>query len=200
MDTDTEVRVELTPTRRKLELVRGEAHFDVAHDVNRPFIVAAGKMAVRAVGTHFDVRKDRNAVEVTVGEGKVVFGAVDVVDAPISIVPPNVISLVAGQSVLADAGNTHLRTLSKQDVDRMLAWRNQLLIFDRDPLSRVVAQFNRYNKRQLVIADPSVAAVEIGGYFHPTNLDAFVGALQSDFGLRVASEGNRLVISAATKR
>ncbi|HEY0799567.1 MAG TPA: FecR domain-containing protein, partial [Steroidobacteraceae bacterium] len=57
LNTDSEVRVKLTRDMRNVELIRGEASFEVAHDAARPFIVAAGATAVRAVGTKFDVRR-----------------------------------------------------------------------------------------------------------------------------------------------
>jgi transmembrane sensor len=80
---------------------------------------------------------------------------------------------------------------------RKLAWQNQMLEFDGDTLADVVAQFNRYNARQLVIADSSLATLQIGGYFRPTNLDAFIAVLQSDFGIRVNSDRNQLILASA---
>jgi len=91
-----------------------------------------------------------------------------------------------------------LKDLPKNDLARKLAWQNQMLVFDGDPLADVVAQFNRYNVRQLIISDPHLAPLQIGGYFRPTNLDAFVSVLQSDFGIRVNTDGNRLLLAAAT--
>ena len=80
---------------------------------------------------------------------------------------------------------------------RKLAWQNQMLVFDGDTLADVVAQFNRYNARQLIIADRSLATLQIGGYFRPTNLDAFINVLKSDFGIRANPDGNLLVLAAA---
>jgi transmembrane sensor len=73
-----------------------------------------------------------------------------------------------------------------------------MIVFDGDTLAEVVDQFNRYNERQLVIADPTLSTIHIGGYFRPTNLDAFVSVLQSDFGIRINPDGNRLLLVTAT--
>ncbi|MBC7366877.1 MAG: FecR domain-containing protein, partial [Undibacterium sp.] len=70
LNGDTRLRVSLAPHERRVELVAGEAHFTVAHDRTRPFIVSAGGVAVRAVGTAFNVRLATTAVEVLVTEGK----------------------------------------------------------------------------------------------------------------------------------
>jgi transmembrane sensor len=194
LNTDTEVRVSLSPRVRRVELVRGEASFEVAHDASRPFIVSAGNTAVRAVGTKFDVRRLDNTVEVTVDEGKVVVGDPSVLESKADLRTMSIPQLTAGQSALATGNGVQLKQLPKRDMERKLAWQNQMLVFDGDTLAEVVAQFNRYNGRQLVIADPSLATLHISGYFRPTNLDAFISVLQSDFDIRMSMDGNRLVL------
>jgi len=198
LNTDTEVRVALMPQVRKVELLRGEASFEVAHDASRPFIVFAGDTAVRAVGTKFDVRRLENSVEVTVDEGKVAIGTPSLLEMKVDAFPISIPQLSAGQTATASGSGVNLTTLPKDSVARKLAWQNQMLVFDGDSLTEVVAQFNRYNERQLVIADPKLEALQIGGYFRPTNIDAFIGVLQSNFGIRVSTDGNRLMLATAT--
>jgi transmembrane sensor len=200
LNTDSEVRVAFTARLRKVELVRGEASFDVAHDTSRPFIVAAGDTAVRAVGTKFDVRRLDGAVEVTVDEGKVAVGDLSLLEHKADLPAMDIPQLTAGQSALANADGVKLKELPKREMARKLAWQNQMLVFDGDTLSDVVAQFNRYNSRQLVIADPNLATLQIGGYFRPTNLDAFINVLQSDFDIRVSPEGSRLLLATASPK
>src|SRR5580658_10396570 len=55
LDTDTRIDVAMTGGARRVTLDRGQAFFDVMHDPARPFLVAAGPMTVRAVGTRFNV-------------------------------------------------------------------------------------------------------------------------------------------------
>ena len=105
------------------------------------------------------------------------------------------LSVVAGQTAISSGSSVKLRTLPKDGVAHKLAWQHQVLVFDGDSFSDVVAQFNRYNERQLVIVDPNLATLRVGGYFRPTNLDAFINALQSDFGIRVKTVGNRLELA-----
>ena len=198
LNTDSEVRVALSPQKRKVELVRGEASFEVAHDASRPFIVSAGKTAIRAVGTKFDVHRLAHSVEVIVDEGKVLVGTPEMLQAQEIAGLPPMLPLVAGQTAISSDSGVKLTALPKSSMARKLAWQNQMLGFDGDSLAEVIAQFNRYNERQLVIADPSVATIRISGYFRPTNLDAFVSVLQSDFGIRVNLDENRLVLAAAT--
>jgi transmembrane sensor len=197
LNTDSEVRIALSAQVRKVDLVRGEASFEVAHDASRPFIVAAGNTAVRAVGTKFDVRRINDTVEVIVDEGKVVVGAPEILETSQLAVPATMPRVSAGQTALSSGGGVNLQVLSKDSIARKLAWQNQVLVFDGDSLAEVVAQFNRYNERQLIIADPALSSLRIGGYFRPTNLDAFISVLQSDFGVNVNAQGDRLILATA---
>ena len=72
LNTDSRVRVRFTKGERHVELIRGQAFFEVAHDTTRPFLVSSGSTEVRAVGTQFDVRADgSNLVRVVLAEGRV---------------------------------------------------------------------------------------------------------------------------------
>jgi transmembrane sensor len=195
LNTNSEVRVAFTARLRRVELVRGEASFEVTHDTSRPFIVSAGPTAVRAVGTKFDVNRLEGAVEVSVDEGRVAIGSPSVLETKLDSLPTVIPRLSAGQSAIAGGGGVELENLRQGDLARKLAWRNQMLVFDGDSLADVIVQFNRYNKRQLVITDPTLAALRIGGYFRPTNLDAFVSVLQSDFGIRADVDDNRVELA-----
>jgi transmembrane sensor len=77
-----------------------------------------------------------------------------------------------------------------------LAWQNGMLMFNNTPLHRVVAEFNRYNRRQLVIGDTAIADREIGGYFKSRNLDSFVRILQSSFGVNADVAGDQIILRA----
>ena len=197
LNTDSEVRVSLRPQLRRVELVHGEASFEVAHDAVRPFIVSAGRTAVRAVGTKFNVRRLDDSVEVTVDEGKVAVGEPSLLESKDDLLTISIPLVIAGQYALASGSHVQLKQLPKGEMARKLSWHNQMLIFDGDSLADVAEQFNRYNRRQLVITDPRLATLRIGGYFRPTNLDAFINVLQSDFGISVNPDGNRLLLATA---
>jgi transmembrane sensor len=72
LNTDTLVSIDFSDTHRDVHLLRGEAHFDVAHDEKRPFIVKAGDNTVTAVGTAFNVQITHpHQLELLVTDGKV---------------------------------------------------------------------------------------------------------------------------------
>jgi transmembrane sensor len=201
LNTDSELRVHFTKKTRQVELVRGEARFQVAHDSERPFEVAAAGRIVRAVGTAFDVRLgDGQSVEVMVTEGRVAL--VDDVDqVPANAEAPALTTLAAGESAVANGNQVSVRRVAATEVSRRLAWESGELSFQGETLSQAVAEFNRYNRRKLKVEDPSIDSLAIGGNFHALDVESFVAALDRSFGIhsRTAADGTVILERAASR-
>jgi transmembrane sensor len=209
LNTDSRVEVDFVPEARWVRLVRGEAHFTVAKNPLRPFLVEAGGVALRAVGTAFNVRIQPEAVEVLVTEGKVrVIAAAPAGDA---VAPPAVAAsrpeiplLTAGERVVIPAaavpgdgrGAVPVAKMAPADVERALAWQERRLEFVAAPLAEIVAEFNRYNRFQLSVVDPALAARRFGGSFRADEPETFVRLLESRFGLRAVRQGGVTVLHA----
>lgn len=216
LNTDSAVTAAFTPTERRIRLDRGEVHFAVAKNPARPFIVEAGGVAVRAVGTAFNVRLDAQTVEVLVTEGKVrvddsVSGR-SLLVAPAGVPADSLAAL--GQPVLASGQKvvvalpTHAATLdatfaptaatviSTDQMQRELAWRERHLDFELATLREIVAEFNRYSRHQLVIGDPVLAEKRFGGSFKPDDQAGFVRMLQENFGVIVQETESATVLRA----
>jgi transmembrane sensor len=194
LNTDSRIRARMSSGRREIVLDRGEVLFTVAHDARRPFDVTAGETVVRAVGTAFSIRlMDHKQVDVIVAEGRV---AIDPPDdslnskLPQPVALPTISTLAAGETVSVKAHRLKVRKIADEDVSRKLAWTQGRIWFDRVTLTEAVAEFNRYNRRQIVIDDPAIAALRIGGTFESTDLDSFVAALET-FGIRVTTTRNQ---------
>ena len=172
-------RVQFTAAERRVELTNGEAHFAVAHDTARPFIVNAGGIAVRAVGTAFNVRyTDAGAIEVTVTEGKVRVGQ----SGPASSSAESAPLVSAGQRIVLPR---HAPPPTVEQVDpaalrAALAWQSRLADFAEAPLADVIARFNTRSLVQLFLADPALADRRIGGTFALDEAEAFVRLLERD--------------------
>lgn len=190
LNTNSELRVRLRRNRREITLLRGEATFEVAPDEARPFIVVAGNTAVRAVGTAFNVEEGDTRVEVLVTKGVVAVG------------PPREVVAHRGAPAMVDAGQVaiaassiiRVESVNQEEIERRLAWHRGMLEFDGQSLADVAAQFNRYNERKLVVADPAVGQVRIGGYFRATDVGAFVRVLQERFGIIAVQEAGRTLL------
>ena len=173
------VRVQFTAAERHVQLEAGEAHFAVAHDTARPFIVSAGGIAVRAVGTAFNVRYSADGgVEVTVTEGKVRIGQ----SGPASSASESAPLVSAGQRLLLPkhAPPPAVENVAPSALRSALAWQSRLADFDEAPLADVVARFNSRSRVQLTLADPTLADRRIGGTFALDEAEAFVRLLERD--------------------
>jgi transmembrane sensor len=190
LNTNTELNTRITGSRRDIMLTRGEALFHVAHDPKRPFYVTASGAVVRAVGTAFSVRiRDAEHIDVLVAEGRVAIGAPGTeanFENPTLLASAPKVS--AGQAASVRRKTVAVINLPSKDVTRKLAWTAGHLAFQGETLDDAVQEFNRYNQRQIKIADPSLLQVQVGGIFLATDPDSFVAALQRSFGIQIQSE------------
>lgn len=184
LNTDSRIQVKFTDRERRIELKRGEAFFHVAHDTRRPFVVEVDGRRVIAVGTRFSVRREVRDVGVVVTEGTV---RVDDVGTTF---------LTAGSVASASDAGVLVKHESIAAARERLAWRSGLLMFRDQTLAGAVAEFNRYNRTQLVISDPRVAAIRIEGNFRATRVEAFVRLLEAGFPLHATRHGDEIELTA----
>ena len=210
LNTNTELKVVYTEQRRKIILLKGEAHFDVESQPNRPFEVYAGSGMVRAVGTAFSVYLSEDNIEVLVSEGKV--DLTDIVSEPLikqgarlvgmSVAanePERLGSLEAGQSAVFQSGKiNYLQTLQAPELERQQSWRSGVLTFVGEPLSQVVAEINRYTLMRVEIIDPTLKDIEVGGRFKVADIGGVFDVLEAEFGIQVSRlSGDRVQLHRA---
>lgn len=196
LNTDSAVAVQFSKETRRVQLVRGEAHFQVTKNPSRPFIVSASAVAVRAVGTAFDVRLRPESVEVLVTEGRVRVN--DSVKGHSLLASPATGDseplLVAGQRAVVSLATAVVTApaavvaVAPVEMGQALAWQSRRLEFVATPLAAIVAEFNRYNRHKLVIADARLATRRFGGTFSAGDCEELVRLLEADFGV-VAERG-----------
>ncbi len=178
LNAATALNVQFTAAERRVRIETGEAHFAVAHDAARPFIVSAGDVSVRAVGTAFNVRLDGDGVEVTVIEGKVRVGQGGTDESAAT----EATLVVAGQRIHIpkQALPPPIETLPPAVLRESLAWQSTLVDFSEAPLASVVVRFNSRSRIQLILADKELADRRIGGAFALDEAEAFVRLLERD--------------------
>ena len=199
--------VQYSATERRVLLVQGEAQFTVAKNPARPFIVRAGGVDVRAVGTAFNVKLAGANLEVLVTEGTVQVSQQPTVVRTHAAAPPTrpspvLAALSAGQrTVIAVApaiAPPAVLSVSAPEVERLLEWRPRLLDFESTPLADAVEVFNRRNTVQLVIADAELHALPIVASIRSDNVEGFVRMLEATMGVRVERRNpNEIVLSRA---
>jgi transmembrane sensor len=179
LNTATNLRTLIAKKRRDVWLDRGEAFFAVAHIEGSAFVVHAGPRLITVVGTQFSVRRDDDKVTVAVVQGRVrVEDSTPGASSASITVSPGDVAIGLGSSTMV---------VSKPvaAVEEKLTWRDGRLVFDGTTLAEVADDFNRYNRQQLLISDPSVAAIRISGTFKTSNVEAFVRLLKEAYGLKV---------------
>ena len=189
LSSDSRIDLAWSRARREVALLRGEAFFDVAKDPGRPFAVEAGARRVVAVGTRFSVRRDAGELRVVVTEGTVRLESepVDGRAQPSTLLPAGSIALAGPNGVLVRGG-------SVEEAERLVDWRNGFLVFRDTPLSAAAAEFNRYNRRRLVIGDAAAGELRVGGNFRWSNAEVFVGLLEQAMPVRAERLPDRIVL------
>jgi transmembrane sensor len=178
INSDTRLEITLADRRREVRIASGEAWFRVAKDPARPFVVEAGQVVVQAVGTAFSVRRRDLGADIIVTEGKVEVWAAQADGYRTS--------LVAGQSAFfGDNAAVRVSDGSPSAVDRALAWRSGAIDLSGQTVADAVADFNRYNRRKLVLADGQLAGEQIDGIFRTDDPEGFAQALHDSFGVAI---------------
>ena len=196
LNRESEIEVAYSSSERRVFLKKGEAHFDVAKDPNRPFIVNVAGVDVQAVGTIFSVKLADNEVGVIVTEG-------------IVNVKPDATNLGSdlriedsflemGQRALVDLEPevplVIVSSITEAEVEEAHRWQPELLDFDDAPLGQIVAEFNNRNPIQVVLEDPSLEMVRLSNLFWSDNVEGFVRLMESSFGMEAEWRGSREIV------
>lgn len=189
LNTDTVIRARMTSDQRTIWLDKGEAYFAVKHDPAHPFIVYAGNRRITDLGTHFVVRHDTGRTEVAVTQGSVRF------DTQNGGPNTRVATLTPGDVAVATGSAMSLTHRDTRELSNGLSWMHGQLIFRHTALGDAVSEFNRYSQTKLVIADPSVAALEIRGTFRTQDAGLFARVVRDALKLNVQNDGSEIVIS-----
>ncbi|MFT3790425.1 MAG: FecR domain-containing protein [Rudaea sp.] len=195
LNTDTVIHVALSAAERRIDLERGEAFFEVAKDPQRPFVVNAAGQRIVAVGTKFSVLREALDTRVVVTEGRV---KVEELQGGATV--GTATELPAGSIAQAGSAGVLVKRASVAEAETYMSWRSGYIALRDTELAAAVAEFNRYNRKQLVIADPSIATLRIGGNLRAANVEAFVRVLEEGFPVRAEDKGDRILLTGSSSR
>lgn len=196
LNTDTAVTVRYGQRERLVTLTSGEADFEVTHESARPFRVFAGPAEVVDLGTRFDVRLRNESTVVTVVEGRVAVGLSVPPESgrPDPGHPAPFVQLGADQQITVAEG-AWPATPAAVDAQRTTAWLHRQIMFENEPLDRVVSEFNRYAPKPIEITTPALRNLEVSGVFATDDSDALVAFLRSLEGVKVEVTATRILVS-----
>ena len=199
LNTGGEVLEQFTAAERRVLLSHGEAHFAVTKNPARPFVVQAGNVDVRAVGTAFNIHLKAATVDVLVTEGVVQLKRpspavpANATAAPNAVLPrlianERAVVTLAPTSPTSSASPTPaivVTTASADEIARTLAWQAPLLRLGGSTLAELVLEFQRRSGQRVILADPALASLRVGGRFRADDLAGFTQALATTLDLEV---------------
>lgn len=191
LDETAELAVDFTAETRRVVLKNGKAHFSVAKNSNRAFVVSANGVEVRAVGTAFVVETGTET-NVLVTEGKVSVtakGANSMEPLPLEMGQRITITHTAESMVLGE-----VKTVSPAELDRDVVWRVPRLDLDRTALAQVLPIVEKYSRTRLVVEDPKIRDLKLSGSIRATNVSALLKILQSSYGIEALPQSDGSVL------
>lgn len=187
LDAESELRVRYDDHRRRLELRRGQAQFNVSRDVTRPFTVTAGDGRVTALGTAFQVRLIERALTVTLLEGSIS------VDAPSADGRLRSETLSVGEQ-LRVAPDRREWQRADADLEVVQGWTYGDLVFKEWRLADLIEEMNRYSRVRLRIEDRELDDLLISGRFHAGDHRALLRVLEGGWPVRSRVEGHDILL------
>jgi transmembrane sensor len=184
LNTGSRIEVRLRADQRVINLLQGEALFEIAHDPKRPFDVHVGEAILRDVGTRFDVDQRSERTVVTVVEGRVAILATGPHEGGDVSFP----ELSASDRAIIDNKGT-LELQHGVNALEATAWTRRSLVFHRRPMAEVAEEFNRYNRQRIEIRSPALQAQEITGTFRSDDPASFLAFIAGIPGVHVTDDG-----------
>lgn len=167
-----------------MELLRGEAFFDVAHAEDRPFEVLTADSRVRVVGTRFDVNLTAGRTELAVEQGRVRFG-------PRGLLSRDRMVEAGLATALTTAGPEPVRALEQGAAGD---WREGWIETHGMSVERLVEQMGRWSATPIRVADPQLGAMTVSGRFRITSPERTLSNLARLHGFQVAHERGAIVL------
>lgn len=202
LNTNSQIDVVYTDRARVLHLLRGEIHVEVFKDPSRLLSVIAGDRILQAVGTSFSVEITQDQrIDLVVTEGRVVVG-VHTPSNQRSVTPPiltqsDLNTVTAGEELLMGSGAEVVTSVSAEEIEVKLSWRQGSLTFSSEPLEKALMEMERYTNVKFVFLDEDLKARSVSGRFRAGDVEALLVALRLNFNIthEVAEDGRVLLSS-----
>lgn len=193
LNTGAQIEIQYDSMSRRVGLLKGEAHFTVTKNPDRPFIVEVGQVFVRAVGTSFNVVRGPTQIDVMVTEGIVEIDPLDRVNANLQASSSRTVDsdnknwVTSGHraTIKAREENAAFRLVvlpaNEIEIKESLSWQNSLLTLGGDSLSQISHSFEQKTGIKLIIADPGLNDLRIGGQFPSNDVKSFLRLLNTGY-------------------
>ena len=185
---------------REVQL-EGEAFFDVKHDPDHPFIIHAGKMDVRVLGTSFNVKAypDDSTIETTLIKGKVEIDFPGNTQPGIVLRPNEKVVIPKKEEPVAQNTDEHIhrKMVAPDPVYRTLietSWVEDKLAFRNESFSDVSKRLERWYNIHFSFEDQQYLQGRLTGCFKDQPIKNVMDALQISFGFHYRIDGDTIRI------
>jgi transmembrane sensor len=210
LNTNSLVEVSFSKKMRLLTLIKGEASFDVTKDKSRPFMVRVGKNSFTALGTIFNIEKKSNKdIELVVTEGRVLisesYQPIDqLVKQQTRLTTDRLPGVVIASGEIATIENsayTANKRMSFEQIQRVLAWQQGMLVFNGQPLDEALTEVSRYTTIKFEIIDSKLTQTKVSGYFKANDIDGLLESLKNNFNVQFEKVNNNIIrLSLSNKK
>jgi len=174
------------PSNIRIVKLQGDAYFDVAHDLSKPFVIQTKNIQVEVMGTSFyiNAKIDQPTVDVVVKTGKV------------AIISDNneKLLLTAGEKGTFEKSNQILTKEVNSDPNFM-SWKTGKLVFDNESLINVIDKINQTYHSNITIDNPDIYRCRLTATFEEQPLNIILEVLQETFDLIIEKEDGTILIS-----
>lgn len=195
----TRLTVSYTPSERRVFLEAGESFFSVEGNPDRPFVVESKLGIVTAIGTAFSVKLAGDFSEVWVVEGKVKIAKSKNLNVVNNFAPMET-EVVAGQMIIQDTTsgsyNSTVVSISPEELEVQLEWKDRILQFVSAPLYEIVAEFNRLNDVKIILLNDEMKTKRLTIAMEPDNYQDFTRMLELTLDANVQFENKVIFISS----
>lgn len=176
LDSQSAIRIAYSANRREVQLLAGQAFFEVVPDTTRPFIVDAATLQIRVTGTAFNVAMRHQQLAVAVQQGSVRVSEGDTTLAE-SLQPGDRLRWHEGEDVLRD----------KLPVNQIAAWQQGKLVVRDARIADVLDELRSYLPGQLVLRNEALGEKRITGVYDLSDPDAALRALVEPYQGKVST-------------
>jgi transmembrane sensor len=208
LNTDSLLTISFSEGHRQLNLIKGEASFEVAKDKSRPFSVTSGQQSFTALGTIFNVQKsDNNQLELIVTEGRVLISdsnetlpaLTEKIVSTVQFPQKNSIIVAGEKSTIINKIQSPTNKISSLTLSHELSWKKGILIFDGESLATALDEISRYTDVKFTIKDKALAQMKVSGYFKSDDVGTLLDSISYNFDLKYTKTShNTVVITKAT--
>ena len=187
LDAKTKVDIKYYEDKREVNLSLGKALFNVTKDDKKPFIVNADKIKVQVLGTNFEVKNQKDKIDIDVISGKVSVQKLENNDYK------EIAVLTQGKHISFDKQNSKYE-LKNIDIENIASWKNGILYFQDESLHDAINEFKKYKDINTNIEN-SIQKYSVSGSFKIEDFDKFLFALTKIYSLKVDKKGEIIYIS-----